>query len=117
MSGNQCFNISLKTATNKFFTTDYTHNYRYTLRIMLFDTDDEKKHHTLSLLSGYLRLLGPDVSHLVSSHSHLQRLGLALVQVLELDCSSVRIIQEKTPGEDERLVVFIKTKKNAKIQY
>ena len=35
---------------------------------------------------------------LVSSASHLQRLGVALMQVLDMDCSQLSIIQEQSQG-------------------
>ncbi|CAH1239329.1 TTI1 [Branchiostoma lanceolatum] len=60
--------------------------------------DDEKKLSTLTLTHGYLKLLGSRVATLLNSAAHLKRLSLALVQVLELDVTDVRIVGERTPS-------------------
>ncbi len=46
--------------------------------------DDTRKLSTLQLLAGYLKLLGPRVTSLVNSYSHLSRLMQAIVQVCTL---------------------------------
>ena len=43
-------------------------------------------------------LAGPQVNVLLSSSSHLNRLGLALMQILEMDASQLSIIQEQSQG-------------------
>ena len=61
--------------------------------------DDTEKLSHLSLFAGYLQLLGPSTPRLLTSHAHLQRAALALIQVTELDCSQVKVIAERTSGE------------------
>ncbi|KAM6298785.1 TELO2-interacting protein 1 homolog [Aegotheles albertisi] len=60
--------------------------------------DDTGKVSTLSLLLGYLKLLGPKVNIVLNSASHLHRLSRALVQVLELDVTDVKIVEERRWG-------------------
>ncbi|XP_062515161.1 TELO2-interacting protein 1 homolog isoform X2 [Corticium candelabrum] len=57
--------------------------------------DDAQRLPTLELLVGYLRLLGPRISSLLSSSSHLKRLSRALLQILELVPSDLRIMEEQ----------------------
>ena len=42
---------------------------------------------------------GEGVSGLVYSFAHLRRLSLALLQVLELDCGDIKIIEERSIGK------------------
>ncbi|XP_041375233.1 TELO2-interacting protein 1 homolog [Gigantopelta aegis] len=58
--------------------------------------DEEEKLAVVNLLGGYLALLGPNVNSLLRSFSHLKRLSLALVQSLEIDCTDLKIIEERT---------------------
>ncbi|KAK2529200.1 Tti1 [Columba livia] len=60
--------------------------------------DDTGKVSTLSLLLGYLKLLGPKINFVLNSMSHLQRLSKALMQVLELDVTDVKIVEERGGG-------------------
>ncbi|XP_065501461.1 TELO2-interacting protein 1 homolog isoform X2 [Caloenas nicobarica] len=60
--------------------------------------DDTGKVSTLSLLLGYLKLLGPKVNIVLNSMSHLQRLSKALMQVLELDVTDVKIVEDRGGG-------------------
>ncbi|XP_013380878.1 TELO2-interacting protein 1 homolog [Lingula anatina] len=62
--------------------------------------DDRDKLMTLKLFTGYLQLLGSKVNTMFYSHHHLRRLAQALVQVLEMDCTDMKIIEERTqsPG-------------------
>uniref|UniRef100_A0A6P8IMY9 TELO2-interacting protein 1 homolog isoform X2 n=1 Tax=Actinia tenebrosa TaxID=6105 RepID=A0A6P8IMY9_ACTTE len=67
--------------------------------------DDEKKLRTLNLLNGYIGLLGDRFSLLLTSTSHLKRLSLAFIQVLELDVSDVGIVEKKTSPMHESAVI------------
>ncbi|NWS74161.1 TTI1 protein, partial [Crotophaga sulcirostris] len=60
--------------------------------------DDAGKVSTLSLLLGYLKLLGPKINIVLNSVSHLHRLSKALVQVLELDVADVKIVEDRRRG-------------------
>ncbi|NXK86589.1 TTI1 protein, partial [Formicarius rufipectus] len=59
---------------------------------------DMGKVSTLSLLLGYLKLLGPKINIVLNSVSHLHRLSKALLQVLELDVTDVKIVEERCWG-------------------
>ncbi|XP_042317867.1 TELO2-interacting protein 1 homolog isoform X2 [Sceloporus undulatus] len=71
------------------------HSLATALPRLMNSQDDQGKISTLNLLLGYLKLLGPKVSVVLNSASHLQRLSKALVQVLELDVRDVKIVEEK----------------------
>ncbi|NWH68225.1 TTI1 protein, partial [Geococcyx californianus] len=60
--------------------------------------DDAGKVSTLSLLLGYLKLLGPKINIILNSMSHLHRLSKALMQVLELDVTDVKIVEDRRCG-------------------
>ncbi|NWR65651.1 TTI1 protein, partial [Bucorvus abyssinicus] len=60
--------------------------------------DDTGKVSTLSLLLGYLKLLGPKINIVLNSVSHLHRLSKALMQVLELDVTDVKIVEARRWG-------------------
>uniref|UniRef100_A0A8C4SL43 TELO2 interacting protein 1 n=1 Tax=Erpetoichthys calabaricus TaxID=27687 RepID=A0A8C4SL43_ERPCA len=67
-------------------------------------TDDMEKLSNLNLLLGYLRLLGPRIMNVLNSAAHLYCLSKALMQVLEMDVSDVKIVEERTShvnGESE----------------
>ncbi|GCB72985.1 hypothetical protein scyTo_0002285 [Scyliorhinus torazame] len=57
--------------------------------------DDQSKLKSLGLLLGYLKLLGPKVNVVLNSTVHLGRLSKALMQILELDVTDVRIVEER----------------------
>ncbi|XP_051886998.1 TELO2-interacting protein 1 homolog isoform X2 [Pristis pectinata] len=57
--------------------------------------DDQSKLTSLNLLLGYLKLLGSKVNAVLNSTVHLERLSKALIQVLELDVTDVRIVEER----------------------
>ncbi|XP_064024038.1 TELO2-interacting protein 1 homolog [Pogoniulus pusillus] len=71
------------------------HSLATALPRLMSSQDDRGKVSTLSLLLGYLKLLGPKVDTVLKSRCHLQRLGKALVQVLELDVSPVKVVEER----------------------
>ncbi|POI29776.1 hypothetical protein CIB84_006475, partial [Bambusicola thoracicus] len=61
------------------------HSLATALPRLMNSQDDTGKFSTLSLLLGYLKLLGPKINVVLNSVSHLHRLSKALMQVLELD--------------------------------
>ncbi|XP_039555650.1 TELO2-interacting protein 1 homolog [Passer montanus] len=74
------------------------HSLATALPRLMNSQDDVGKVSTLSLLLGYLKLLGPKVNIVLHSVSHLQRVSKALVQVLELDVTDVRIVEARRSG-------------------
>ncbi|XP_078616742.1 TELO2-interacting protein 1 homolog [Branchiostoma floridae x Branchiostoma japonicum] len=74
------------------------HSLATSLPRLMRAADDEKKLSTLTLTHGYLKLLGPRVATLLNSAPHLRRLSMALLQVLELNVTDVKIVGERTPG-------------------
>ncbi|NXN15477.1 TTI1 protein, partial [Indicator maculatus] len=74
------------------------HSLATALPRLMNSQDDRGKVSTLSLLLGYLKLLGPKINVVLNSVSHLQRLAKALVQVLELDVTDVKIVEERRWG-------------------
>ncbi|XP_056405718.1 TELO2-interacting protein 1 homolog isoform X2 [Hyla sarda] len=74
------------------------HSLTVTLPRLLRSQDDQGKLHTLALFLGYLQLLGPRLTFTLHSPAHLQRLSTALVQTLELDLHSVKIVEERLPS-------------------
>ncbi|KAM4842704.1 LOW QUALITY PROTEIN: TELO2-interacting protein 1 homolog [Thomomys bottae] len=77
------------------------HSLATSLPRLMNSQDDQGKFSTLSLLLGYLKLLGPKVNFVLNSAAHLQRFSRALIQVLELDVADVKIVEERcwNPGE------------------
>ncbi|XP_014745576.1 PREDICTED: TELO2-interacting protein 1 homolog isoform X2 [Sturnus vulgaris] len=71
------------------------HSLATALPRLMNSQDDTGKVSTLSLLLGYLKLLGPKINIVLNSMSHLQRLSKALVQVLELDVTDVKIVESR----------------------
>ncbi|NWW95475.1 TTI1 protein, partial [Rhynochetos jubatus] len=74
------------------------HSLATALPRLMNSQDDTGKVSTLSLLLGYLKLLGPKVNIVLHSVSHLQRLSRALMQVLELDVTDVKIVEDRRWG-------------------
>ncbi|XP_044155175.1 LOW QUALITY PROTEIN: TELO2-interacting protein 1 homolog [Bufo gargarizans] len=71
------------------------HSLAVTLPRLLSSQDDQGKLHTLALLLGYLQLLGPRLYFTLHSPAHLQRLSSALLQTLQLDLGSVKVMEER----------------------
>ncbi|XP_074867702.1 TELO2-interacting protein 1 homolog [Carettochelys insculpta] len=71
------------------------HSLAMALPRLMNSQDDQGKFSTLSLLLGYLKLLGPKVNMVLNSAAHLQRLSKALMQVLELDVADVKVVEER----------------------
>lgn len=58
--------------------------------------DDKRKLFILTVFLGYLKILGPQVGLVLTSAVHLQRISKALMQVLELDVTDIRIVEERS---------------------
>ncbi|XP_055977188.1 TELO2-interacting protein 1 homolog [Sorex fumeus] len=71
------------------------HSLATSLPRLMNSVDDQGKFSTLSLLLGYLKLLGPKVDFVLNSGAHLQRLSRALIQVLELDVADIKIVEAR----------------------
>ncbi|XP_012610445.2 TELO2-interacting protein 1 homolog isoform X2 [Microcebus murinus] len=77
------------------------HSLATSLPRLMNSEDDQGKFSTLSLLFGYLKLLGPKVNFVLNSVAHLQRLSKALIQVLELDVADIKIVEERRWNSDD----------------
>ncbi|XP_078392720.1 TELO2-interacting protein 1 homolog isoform X2 [Cetorhinus maximus] len=83
---------------NKDFTdvlSENLHTLTTALPRLMRTLDDQSKLKSLGLLLGYLKLLGHKVSVVLNSTVHLGRLSKALMQILELDVTDVRIVEER----------------------
>ncbi|NWU67065.1 TTI1 protein, partial [Pterocles burchelli] len=76
------------------------HSLATALPRLMNSQDDTGKVSTLSLLLGYLKLLGPRINIVLNSVSHLHRLSKALMQVLELDVTDVKIVEDRRWGSE-----------------
>ncbi|XP_062479784.1 TELO2-interacting protein 1 homolog isoform X1 [Pezoporus occidentalis] len=74
------------------------HSLATALPRLMSSQDDTGKVSTLSLLLGYLKLLGPKINVVLNSTSHLGRLSKALMQVLELDVTDVKVVEDRRWG-------------------
>ncbi|KAF1406068.1 hypothetical protein FQV24_0001010, partial [Spheniscus mendiculus] len=74
------------------------HSLATALPRLMNSQDDTGKVSTLSLFLGYLKLLGPKINIVLNSISHLHRLSKALMQVLELDVTDVKIVEDRRWG-------------------
>ncbi|KAK1212849.1 TTI1 protein, partial [Pygoscelis papua] len=74
------------------------HSLATALPRLMNSQDDTGKVSTLSLFLGYLKLLGPKINIVLNSISHLHRLSKALMQVLELDVTDVKIVEDRHWG-------------------
>ncbi|XP_061841525.2 TELO2-interacting protein 1 homolog isoform X2 [Nerophis lumbriciformis] len=74
------------------------HSLASSLPRLMRTCDDQKKLFVLNVLLGYLKLLGPLVSVVLNSAVHLHRISKALMQVLDLDVTDVRIVEERGHG-------------------
>ncbi|XP_032074137.1 TELO2-interacting protein 1 homolog [Thamnophis elegans] len=72
------------------------HSLATALPRLMTSQNDQGKVATLNLALGYLKLLGPKVSVVLHSASHLQRLSKALMQVLELEVKDVKVVEERS---------------------
>ncbi|XP_064155508.1 TELO2-interacting protein 1 homolog [Anguilla rostrata] len=71
------------------------HSLATSLPRLMRTSDDRRKLAVLGAFLGYLKILGPGVEGVLNSASHLHRVSRALMQVLELDVSDVRIVEER----------------------
>ncbi|XP_058535536.1 TELO2-interacting protein 1 homolog isoform X1 [Ochotona princeps] len=85
------------------------HSLATSLPRLMNSQDDQGKFSTLSLLIGYLKLLGPKINFVLTSGSHLQRLSKALIQVLELDVADIKIVEERCWPASDNLSASPKT--------
>ncbi|XP_067163823.1 TELO2-interacting protein 1 homolog isoform X3 [Apteryx mantelli] len=76
------------------------HSLATALPRLMNSQDDQGKFSTLSLLLGYLKLLGPKINIVLNSVAHLHRLSKALMQVLELDVTDVKIVEDRRWGSE-----------------
>ncbi|XP_063063959.1 TELO2-interacting protein 1 homolog [Engraulis encrasicolus] len=58
-------------------------------------SDDQRKLFVLRVFLGYLKVLGPSVEVVLNSAVHLNRISKAMMLVLEMDVTNVRIVEEK----------------------
>nr|XP_023664521.1 TELO2-interacting protein 1 homolog isoform X1 [Paramormyrops kingsleyae] len=72
------------------------HSLATSLPRLMRTSDDQHKLFILSVFHGYLKILGLQVSVVLNSATHLQRISKALVQVLELDVTDVHIVEERS---------------------
>lgn len=89
---------------NRAFTdilSESLHSLATSLPRLMNSQDDQGKFSTLSLLLGYLKLLGPKINFVLNSVAHLQRLSKALIQVLELDVTDIKIVEERSWNSDD----------------
>lgn len=62
--------------------------------IYLYFSDDNEQLAYLNQFAGYLRLFGKQrLPHIIRSQVHVQRLLLALVYIMVIDCSNVSLLQ------------------------
>ncbi|XP_077470182.1 TELO2-interacting protein 1 homolog [Stigmatopora argus] len=75
------------------------HSLATSLPRLMRTSDDQKKLFLLNVFLGYLKLLGPLISVVLNSAVHLERISKALMQVLELDVTDVRIVEERSHND------------------
>ncbi|XP_019718553.1 TELO2-interacting protein 1 homolog [Hippocampus comes] len=90
-------NLSCKNSSQTFtdVLSENLHSLATSLPRLMRTSDDQKKLFVLNVFLGYLKLLGPLVSVVLNSAVHLERISKALMQVLELDVTDVRIVEER----------------------
>ncbi|TRY98556.1 hypothetical protein DNTS_005267 [Danionella cerebrum] len=69
------------------------HSLASSLPRLMRTSDDHRKLFVLNVFLGYLKILGPKVNLVLTSAVHLERISKALMQVMELDVSDVKIIE------------------------
>ncbi|XP_029291967.1 TELO2-interacting protein 1 homolog isoform X2 [Cottoperca gobio] len=93
-------NITSKSSSSAQTFTDVLsenlHSLATSLPRLMRTSDDQKKLFVLNVFLGYLKVLGPQVSVVLNSAAHLERISKALMQVLELDVMDVRIVEERS---------------------
>ncbi|KAJ8369618.1 hypothetical protein SKAU_G00096460 [Synaphobranchus kaupii] len=71
------------------------HSLATSLPRLMRTSDDRRKLAVLRAFLGYLKILGPGVETVLNSVTHLHRISRALMQVLELDVTDVRVVEER----------------------
>ncbi|XP_062397012.1 TELO2-interacting protein 1 homolog isoform X2 [Sardina pilchardus] len=59
-------------------------------------SDDHRKFFVLSMFLGYMKVLGPQVEVVLNSAVHLKRISKAMMHVLEMDMTDVRMVEERS---------------------
>lgn len=72
------------------------HSLASSLPRLMRTSDDQRKLFVLNVFLGYLKILGPKVDAVLKSAVHLERISKALMQVMELDVTDVKIIEERS---------------------
>ncbi|XP_698602.6 TELO2-interacting protein 1 homolog [Danio rerio] len=72
------------------------HSLASSLPRLMRTSDDQRKLFVLNVFLGYLKILGPKIDVVLTSAVHLERISKALMQVMELDVTDVKIIEEKS---------------------
>ncbi|XP_026056024.1 TELO2-interacting protein 1 homolog isoform X2 [Carassius auratus] len=72
------------------------HSLASSLPRLMRTSDDQRKLFVLNVFLGYLKILGPKVDVVLTSAVHLERISKALMQVMELDVTDVKIVEERT---------------------
>lgn len=91
-----CSEISSSSQTFTDVLSENLHSLATSLPRLMRTSDDKRKLFVLNVFLGYLKLLGPLVSVVLNSAAHLERISKALMQVLELDVTDVRIVEERS---------------------
>ncbi|XP_018530805.1 TELO2-interacting protein 1 homolog [Lates calcarifer] len=89
-----CSSSSAQTFTDVL--SENLHSLATSLPRLMRTSDDQKKLFVLNVFLGYLKVLGPLVSVVLNSAAHLERISIALMQVLELDVMDVSIVEERS---------------------
>lgn len=64
------------------------------MKIKIYFPDDNEQLAYLNQFAGYLRLFGKQrLPHIMRSQAHMQRLLLALVYIMVIDCNDVSLLQ------------------------
>ncbi|XP_034001082.1 TELO2-interacting protein 1 homolog [Trematomus bernacchii] len=96
---NQSRSSDMNSSSAQTFTdilSENLHSLATSLPRLMRTSDDQKKLFVLNVFLGYLKVLGSQVSVVLNSAAHLQRISKALMQVLELDVMDVRIVEERS---------------------
>nr|XP_047134781.1 TELO2-interacting protein 1 homolog isoform X2 [Hydra vulgaris] len=65
-------------------------------RVISFASNDDLKCAKLQLIKGYLQFYGDGLKYLLCSYAYLDKFLCALIQILELDYTSINVVQERT---------------------
>ncbi|XP_056279886.1 TELO2-interacting protein 1 homolog [Pseudoliparis swirei] len=99
ISGSDITSKSTSSSSAQTFTdvlSENLHSLTTSLPRLMRTSDDQKKLFVLNVFLGYLKVLGPLLSTVLNSATHLERISKALMQVLELDVMDVRIVEERS---------------------